>query len=499
MAFGTYEARVFAVRVAVVAALVAFYVVLGFFVRIGAGSDAVYTHFAYVPIAVAGIWWARRGLAVVPVVAAVTIIMSLAYSGSAVIWHDLGRIVFFVAVGVCVAELSARVRAREEALGESEEKYRLIVEKSLSGIVIYELEGERIRFANARAADMLGYSPRGLVGTSIWDVIAREDEAKVRELVALRKSRGFTDLHYETRLARSDGSIVWADIVSSVAAYEGRRAVLVNMYDITARKDAERHERELAEIARTQEDELVHSTRLAEIGEMAAAMAHELNQPLTGIRNFARNALFMMEENAGGPRDVAENLRLISEQVDRAARIINAMRETTRKSRRMFGPVDVNGMVRESVDFLTPQLKLTGVEVKLDLADDLPKVMGDRIRLEQVFLNLVANARHAMTDSPERRLIMRTGLEPGAERPLVVEIIDTGTGFSAEQSKKLFTPFYSTKDNESYNDSAVNSGKGIGLFTVYQLVHKYNGRVDIKSTRGIGTKVTVHLPMQSAD
>ncbi len=101
---------------------------------------------------------------------------------------------------------------------------------------------------------------------------------------------------------------------------------------LTARRESEEKRRELAELARRQEEQLEHSTRPAELGEMAAAISHELNQPLTGIRNYARNAFYMLEKKAGGEEEVKGNLRLISEQVDRAAKIINQMRELTRRS-----------------------------------------------------------------------------------------------------------------------------------------------------------------------
>ena len=154
--------------------------------------------------------------------------------------------------------------------------------------------------------------------------------------------------------------------------------------------------REVTELARRQEEQLEHSTRLAELGEMAAAISHELNQPLTGIRNYARNAFYMIEKKAGGEEEVKDNLRLISEQVDRAARIINQMRELTRRSDSAFAVLDLNSVLRESVEFLLPQMKLSEVEVSLSLAEDLPAIWGDRIRLAQVFLNLLTNARQAM-------------------------------------------------------------------------------------------------------
>lgn len=267
----------------------------------------------------------------------------------------------------------------------------------------------------------------------------------MRQLVKQREAEGFLDLHCECRLVRADGTRIWMDLLSLVAEFEGQPAVLVNVYDITDRKQAETKHHELADLARRQQEQLVHSTRLAKLAEMSAAVAHDLNQPLTGIGNFASNALYMLEEGVGSSNDVKDNLQWITKQVQRAARIINQMRDMTRKSERRFTPLVVNEIIRESIQFLTPQLKLTGVDVNLDLAGGLPCVMGDRTRLEQVFLNLLTNARQAMEEMNQRRLTVRTHVNADDDRCLVVEVEDTGTGFSDDESAKIFEAFYSTK------------------------------------------------------
>jgi two-component system sensor kinase FixL len=217
---------------------------------------------------------------------------------------------------------------------------------------------------------------------------------------------------------------------------------------------------------------------------MAAEISHELNQPLTGIRNYARNAFYMLEKRVGGEEDVKANLRLISEQVDRAARIGNRMRELTRRGDRAMAALDVNSVVRETVDFLMPQMRLSQVEVASSLADDVPSVRGDRTRLSQVFLNLLTNARHAVEASPVRRLSVRSRREPGAELPVVVEVADTGVGFSDEVARRLFQPFFTTKE----------SGHGLGLSISRSIVADHGGTIGAESLPGRGATFTVRLP-----
>jgi C4-dicarboxylate-specific signal transduction histidine kinase len=258
-----------------------------------------------------------------------------------------------------------------------------------------------------------------------------------------------------------------------------------------ARKEEEARRRELAELARKQEEQLVHSTRLAELGEMAAAIAHELNQPLTGIRNYARNAFYMLDKAVGSQEEVKGNLRLISEQVDRAAKIINQMRELTRRSDRHFGSVDINGIIRESVEFLLPQMKLSQVEVQLALAQELPDIQGDRIRLAQVFLNLLANARQAMEESPVRQLRIRSYRAPDPGGAVVVEIADSGKGFSPEVAEKLFVPFFTTKKS--------GHGTGLGLSISRSILKDHQGTIEARGEEGRGAVFVIRLPLAGAE
>lgn len=248
--------------------------------------------------------------------------------------------------------------------------------------------------------------------------------------------------------------------------------------------DTEARLREVSELARRQEEQLEHSTRLAELGEMAAAISHELNQPLTGIRNYARNAFYMLDKNAGSEEEVKGNLRLISEQVDRAARIINQMRELTRRSETTFSILEVNGVLRECLEFLVPQMKLADVELSLSLAPDLPSIWGDRVRLAQVFLNLLTNARQAMDGAPHRRLTVTSRHDGGPELPITIEVNDTGKGFSEEQAKKLFQPFYTTR----------KGGHGLGLSISRAIIKDHRGEIAAAGTPGAGATFTIRLP-----
>ena len=473
-------------RIATMVLLVATYAGLGVYFNLVLRTGIVYTHLAYVPIILAGMWWGRKSVLVAVLLAGIVFVLRLFAVGIGELWSDVARGLFFVIVAFCVGTLSERVLAGQQALRVSEVKYRSLIDKSLGGILVYR--DDAILFSNPRVSELLGYPPEEVVGKTIWDLIHEQDRQEIRELVRRREAGGQPDLHYECRLIRCDGGIVWADVASSAVEFDEQRAVLVTAYDISDRKEAEDKRRQLADLARRQEEQLVHSTRLAELGEMAAGIAHELNQPLTGIRNFARNALYMLDQDVGDPDDVKNNLQLVSEQVDRASKIINQMRELTRRSEQEFAPVSVNNIVKESVEFLMPQLTLSGVEVTLDLADGIPDTMGDKIRLEQVLLNLLTNARQAMEEASDRRLKVRTYFDDDKECPVVVEIEDTGKGFVSKEAEKLFTPFFSTKKP--------GHGTGLGLSISLSIVRGHKGRIEARGAPSEGARFTVRLPVR---
>ena len=327
-------------------------------------KEIIYTHFMYIPIALASMWWGFWGLVVSAGLAALVLFFHLAGLAAGGFWNDMARIAFFPLVAFFIGYLRQRLMAGQEALLKVERKER--------------------------------------------------------------------------------------------------------------------------ELARKHEEQLEHSTRLAELGEMAAAISHELNQPLTGIRNYARNSFYMLDKQAGSPEEVKENLRLISEQVDRAAKIINQMRELTRRSDRNFATLDLNSVLRESVEFLLPQMKLSEVQVSQSLAAGLPPLRGDRIRLSQVFLNLLTNARQAMEGSATRELAVRSYLAARRDLPVVVQIADTGKGFSAEQAPKLFMPFFTTK--------ARGHGTGLGLSISRSIMQAHQGTIEASGIPGRGATFTLRFP-----
>jgi histidine kinase len=477
------------IRIFTIALLLLIYGGLGIYFRLFLHTLIVYTHFAYIPIVLAGIWWGQRSIFVALLLAIMTFAFRFFGSGEGALWSDAARTFFFLTVASCTGLLSERAMRAQKAVHASEEKYKGLIDSSLSGIFVHR--ENTILFVNRRFCEIAGFQSEELVGRSVEKLIYEEDRKKCGEVISGSEG-GATALEKscECRVISKDGRKIWVDLGSSPTSFEGRPAVLVNVYNITDRKEAEEKKQELLELSRRQEEQLVHAHRLAELGEMAASIAHEINQPLTAVKNFAKNTCYMLETGAGTSSDVKQNLHRITDQVDRAARIINQIRNLTRKSDRQFTLLNVNNIIRESIEFMTPQFKLHGIKVALELANEMPSVLGDKVRLEQVFLNILANASQAMEDSAERRLGIKSYFDIGNSRPVVIEITDTGKGFTSEEGKKIFTPFYTTKKP--------GDGTGLGLSISLTIVREHLGDIEAIGAPGVGSIFKVMFPASNS-
>ncbi len=245
--------------------------------------------------------------------------------------------------------------------------------------------------------------------------------------------------------------------------------------------------------------QLVQSAKLASIGEMAAGVAHELNQPLmvarTGIQMIRRHGAIDAEK--GG--EAARQLELAEKATKRMMIIIGHLQLFARQSPKDFEPVDVNHVIEESLLMMGEQLRIRGIEMKLDLASGLPRVMGNANHLEQVMLNLLTNARDALEETPEsrdkpegkKRISLQTAVSSTEPEFIQVLVSDSGTGIPTEAAEKVFDPFFTTKP--------VGKGTGLGLSISYGIIKDHQGEIEVAETGLKGTTLRVKLPFCSED
>jgi histidine kinase len=276
-----------------------------------------------------------------------------------------------------------------------------------------------------------------------------------------------------------DGNILFVDIWISPSEYGGETVLLVITSDITQRLEAEQ--------------QLIQASKMATLGEMATGVAHELNQPLSVIKTVSSFFVKKIDQDEELVKDTLHvMLKKVDGNVDRATKIINHMRQFARKSDMDLDKVQINEVLVRAFEIFSQQLKVRGIEVVWDIQEDLPKIKADPGRLEQVFINLLINARDAIEDSwarmgrddADNRIEIITRLR---QDRVVVQVIDTGIGIPEKILGKLFEPFFTTKE--------VGKGTGLGLSISYGIVKDCGGTIEATSTEGKGARFTLSFPV----
>ena len=349
---------------------------------------------------------------------------------------------------------------------------------------------DRIQIFNRAAARILGYN-----------------EAEVRDVMTLEQLRQQSHGPVDRTMDRlpslvhaREGEEVWLDkdgkerlldvssnpIMDADAVFKGR---LVTFIDITERRRLE-SELHLSEL------QLMQSAKMATLGEMATGVAHELNQPLNNIGLLASRMVMKLPKLPleGDDREFyRDRLDKVRKQVERASKIIDHLRTFGRPTGMQLSDLDVHTPLQGVLDLLGEQLQSHGITVKLDLPDDLPRVIADEGQLEQVVMNLIVNARDAMdalpVDDDRERVIRITGEEARfdetGEAAVCLRVTDNGNGILPEVQERIFDPFFSTKE--------VGKGTGLGLSISYGLVRDFGGQLEVRSTAGRGSTFTIRL------
>jgi signal transduction histidine kinase len=241
------------------------------------------------------------------------------------------------------------------------------------------------------------------------------------------------------------------------------------------------------ERARQQDLEIAHAMRLASLGEMAAGVSHEINQPLTAILNFAENALLLLQKGPENDAIVTENLKDIAGQVRRAKNVITHLKAYARSQEEPRALVDINELIRGVAGFLSYEMRQRGIALTMDLDSPLSIVKGDPLRLEQVFVNVLLNAAQSIAKDNGGKIVVRT--LRGTDERISVEIEDNGGGMGVEVMDNLFKPFFTTKPRDE--------GTGLGLAISKRILTAHGGSISAKSQPGLGSVFTITLPSQS--
>jgi len=259
-----------------------------------------------------------------------------------------------------------------------------------------------------------------------------------------------------------------------------RKAMIHIMGDLReTTQEMERREHEL----RDKQEQLVQAGKLATLGELTTGVAHELNNPLNNIGLYIGNVIDRVHLGKLEPEQVLDDLEKAMAQVRKATEIISHLRTFGRASTVTVERVDVDDVIERSLSLMHEQLRLRAIEVDLDLSPDELVVLGNPIQLEQVFINLLTNARDALAEAPERKIRISSRLE---EDEIQISLADSGAGIPEEIQSRIFDPFFTTKET--------GAGTGLGLSITYSIVKEHGGEIALAPSPG-GAQFEVALPL----
>ena len=372
-----------------------------------------------------------------------------------------------------VRQVASLERANVElsaALQELRAYYEDLLSSLQDGVIILDPSG-RVVWLNQAAEELTGFSGSQIAGRGVGEVFP--PPSPLSSLVARTADLGRSHADFDATLTRADGGRLTVSAVASLVSNprgENRGVVLVL--------------RDLSRV-RELEEQLQRSDRLAALGILAAGMAHEVRNPLVGVRAAAQ----LMEREPGFPSSLREFTGIIIREVDRLNRLVDGLLAFAGRRPLRLLPCNVNQIVEEALRLESAGLQGGGVGVLRKYDPEVPAVAGDPDRLLQVFLNLIRNGTEAMAGGGGE-LAVRTRFERlapqcGGRAAAVVEIADRGAGIPPEIQGKLFNPFFTTK----------HRGTGLGLPISQRIVEEHGGAIEVQSQMGQGTVFRVLLPI----
>ncbi len=355
----------------------------------------------------------------------------------------------------------------EEALRQSEEKYRTILEEMEDGYFETDLRGN-VTFVNDAACRALGYAKEELVGMNYKSFVAEEDIESVFQVFNEVYRTGIPNRSFSWEVVRKDG--VRGFVESWISPQRNAAGEIVGFRGVG---------RDITERRKMQE-QLMLADRLASVGQLAAGIAHEINNPLTSVVGFSD---MLLQKDL--PADVKEDLEIVAREARRIVDIVKGLLAFARQQQAEKVHLNVNSIIQEVLQLRAYEQKVNNIQVDSRLAPDLPLVMGSATQLQQVFLNIIVNAEQAMTEAHRRGRLTVVSEQVGDM--VRVSITDDGPGISPANMKKLFTPFFTTKK--------LGEGTGLGLSICHGIVSEHGGRIYAESKLGEGATFVVELPV----
>ena len=357
--------------------------------------------------------------------------------------------------------------AIEKALVISEETLRLVMDPLHVGIALTDLKGTILNVNKALILLYGSHSQDEVLGKNILEFVEKIDHTRaLGKMSKVAAEEEFKDVEFT--LLRADGSKFQAELSASIIkdAAGVHQGIIVLVRDTTERKELLEH--------------TIAQDRLASIGQLVSGVAHEINNPLTSIIGFSELLL-----QRALPDDIKDDVKIINDEAHRTELIVKGLLSFARKQPEGKTFVQVNENIQAVLALGKHQRHVNNIQMNTNLANNLPEVTGNASQLQQVFLNLITNAEQAMLEAHKKGTLTITTKRMGDT--VKARITDDGPGISPENMKKLFTPFFTTKE--------VGKGTGLGLSICHGIITEHGGKIYAESELGKGATFVVELPI----
>src|SRR5678816_1670138 len=385
--------------------------------------------------------------------------------------------VSFTVDALVVTLLLRLVQRQQRKLRASEERYRALFEQARDGIGVVSLDDHRLVEANNKVCEILGRQQQECVGQDIRELLKND-----QNLLNTMFSDGHTSGESELTIQTGQRQALPISVSFTPLTTESEKVMILVLRDLSVRKQLEAEREEM-------QHQLYQTSKLASIGELSAGVAHEINNPLNGVINFAQ--LLKDEET---PRSEFEQQMIdgIIDEGGRIAKIVRGLLAFARAEPHELQQVHFADSINASISLFGRQFEKEGIAVEIDLPPNLPMVRADGSRLRQVVVNMISNAHHALKakpgDSGEGKIFRITARRVG--KNVRIEFYDNGVGIKREDLAKVFDPFFTTRRE--------TGGTGLGLSISFGIIRDFGGTIEVESEEGKYTRFIVELAAVSS-
>ncbi len=378
-----------------------------------------------------------------------------------------------------------------QQLRDSEQKYRELFENAHDAIMVHDLDGDLIA-VNAATENLTGYTVADLTNLNVRTFLDKGSLATAAQVKNRLLAGEKIEQPYSQCLVRRDGTEAFLKLTTTLLMKEGKPSGFLHIArDVTEEKRMQdqlaltyRHLNESYERLKESQEQLIQAEKLSSLGQLSASIAHEVNNPLSGILTYDQLLIRKTREGTISTETALDYLGKMEKELIRCTKLIRNLLDFARQSPPSFRTVNINEVMTRAYELASHAAKLQHIKVVTELDETVPPITADFDQLQQVCTNLILNSIQAMSENGVLTLRTLANVDD-----VIMQVSDTGSGISPENVTKLFTPFFTTKQEVK--------GVGLGLAVSYGIVQRHKGRIGVQSKLGKGTTISVHLPLNT--